>query len=586
MFCLIRPPAVEAFRVATTSITLPLGLAYIAGSVKHSGRPFCVVDAVAAAPRRHTAYLRGYLVGLRLEEIVERVPPETTLIGITVVFTHEWPAVARLVRLLKRARPDVPIVLGGEHVTSMPEFCLATSPADYLVVGEGEETVLELLEALDGKRDLAGVVGLVYREGPAIRVNARRARRTEIDEIPPPDWESFDVAAYNAHGLVGGMDVKATTIPILATRGCPYQCTYCSSPNMWTPRWIPRDPARVVDEIEGYMRRYGATNFPFQDLTAILDRDWIVSFCNEILRRGLEITWQLPTGTRSEAVDDEVALLLKRTGMVNMSYAPESGSERTRALIRKRMKTDSLLESIQASARAKLNIALFVVIGFPHDTSEHLAENIEFMRRVRQLGVTDMVVGYYMALPGTELFNSLYEAGRLHLDRTYFTHDLQGLALWPTTSYNEEMGRWKLFFWKLRLQLGFYATKTPTAEKSGMLVSLRRALSGITSDKHESRVQTAVRNAFTSTLHGLRAKLGPRWMPADEERAMMADWDDIYRNLHGQLKRGGALEPAPVDSTEIHRRSVIKSLRKLHEAPRALADPATPVARPGASSAG
>ncbi len=578
MFCLIRPPAVEAFRVATTSITLPLGLAYIAGSLREAGRPYSVLDAVAEAPRQHTSYIRGYLVGLRLEQIVERVPADATLIGITVVFTHEWPAVARLIRLLKDARPDVPIVLGGEHVTSMPEFCLSSSPTDYLVVGEGEETILELLDALDGQGDLAAIPGLVYRNDDGIQVNPRRARRAAVDEIPPPDWESFDVDTYNEQGLVGGMDVKATTIPILATRGCPYQCTYCSSPNMWTPRWIPRDPVKVVDEIEGYMRRYGATNFPFQDLTAILDRDWILAFGNEILDRGLEITWQLPTGTRSEAVDDEVALLLKRTGMVNMSYAPESGSERIRTLIRKRMKTDSLMASIASSAKARLNIALFVVIGFPHDTEEMLAENIEFMKRVRQLGVTDMVVGYYMALPGTELFNSLYEAGRIKLDRTYFAHDLQGLALWPTTSYNDHMGRWKLFYWKLKLQLGFYATKTHHADRSGMLASLWRAASGIFQDVHESRVQTAVRNAFVSTIDGLRARLGRRWMPIAEERAMLEGWDDLYRELRGQLTRTGVLDPAPVDSSEIHTQSVIKSLRKLHGASRVISDPAKPAA--------
>jgi radical SAM superfamily enzyme YgiQ (UPF0313 family) len=342
---------------------------------------------------------------------------------------------------------------------------------------------------------------------------------------------------------------------------------------MWTPRWIPRDPVKVVDEIEGYMQRWGATNFPFQDLTAILDRDWIVAFCGEIERRGLEITWQLPTGTRSEAVDEEVAGLLKRTGMVNMSYAPESGSETTRALIRKRMKTDSLLDSIRASVKARLNVALFVVIGFPHDTEEQLAENIEFIREMRRMGVTDMVVGYYMALPGTELFNTLYEGGKIRLDRTYFTHDLQGLALWPTTSYNDQLGRWKLFAWKIWLQLGFYATRTPHAEKSGLFASLWRALSGLFEDRHESRVQTAVRNAVTSTVHSLRARLGRRWMPLDEEVRMMADWDDVYRSLRRQLTESGALVSPPVDSNEIHKRSVIKALRPLHQVGRVLADP-------------
>jgi len=105
---------------------------------------------------------------------------------------------------------------------------------------------------------------------------------------------------------------------------------------MWLPRWIPRDPIKVVDEIESYVKRYGAGNFPFQDLTAIIQKDWIKTFCQELVRRNLSIQWQLPTGTRSEAIDPEVARLLKASGMTSMAYAPESGSDLTRRLIKKR----------------------------------------------------------------------------------------------------------------------------------------------------------------------------------------------------------------------------------------------------------
>src|SRR4029450_7497130 len=97
------------------------------------------------------------------------------------------------------------------------------------------------------------------------------------------------------------------------------QCTYCSAPNMWLPRWIARDPVKGVDEIEMYVRKFGAGNFPFQDLTAIIQKDWIKTFCNERIRRNPHIQWQLPTGTRSEAIDPEVARLLKASGMTSMA---------------------------------------------------------------------------------------------------------------------------------------------------------------------------------------------------------------------------------------------------------------------------
>src|SRR6266849_11168199 len=119
--CLIRPPAAEAFRFSTASITPPLGLAYICAALKTAGFGVHVVDAVAEAPGTRARYCKGYLVGLRLDEIVERIPARTDIVGITVVFTHEWPMAVQLIDLIRRRFPAAAIVLGGEHVTSMPD---------------------------------------------------------------------------------------------------------------------------------------------------------------------------------------------------------------------------------------------------------------------------------------------------------------------------------------------------------------------------------------------------------------------------------------------------------------------------------
>ncbi len=136
-----------------------------------------------------------------------------------------------------------------------------------------------------------------------------RARVDAIDEIPWPAWDLFDIEAYNTHGLKTGIDY-GKMVPIIATRGCPYSCTYCSSPRMWTTKWLARDPVLVADEVEHWAKTYGADNFPFQDLTVVIKRDWIIAFCKEILSRNLDIRWQLPSGTRCEVIDEEVADLL------------------------------------------------------------------------------------------------------------------------------------------------------------------------------------------------------------------------------------------------------------------------------------
>ena len=118
-------------------------------------------------------------------------------------------------------------------------------------MGEGEETIIELMTVGSKEENkLKNIQGLGYKFENEIVINSRRQRRTDLDEIALPDWSSFEVKKYHQNRFVGGMYSENITVPILATRGCPYQCTYCSAPNMWLPRWIPRDPIKVVDEIE------------------------------------------------------------------------------------------------------------------------------------------------------------------------------------------------------------------------------------------------------------------------------------------------------------------------------------------------
>jgi len=557
---------VETFRFSVGSIAPPLGLAYIAGALEAAGHAVSVVDAVTEAPETYLRYFRGYLLGLPLDQIADRIPADAKAVGVNSIFTHEWPAVARLVEVIKRRRPDLPVVLGGEHVTSMPELCLLTSPADYLVMGEGEETIVELVEALDRGTPMAELSGIGYRDGSEVVINARRARTLAVDDIPRPAWHLFDLDTYHEYKWLGGMYSATKSVPVLATRGCPYQCTYCSAPNMWEPRWVPREPKLVVDEIEYYVERFGARNFPFQDLTAIVQRQWIIDFCHELLARDLDITWQMPSGTRSEAIDAEVADLLRQTNMISMAYAPESGSETTRKLIKKKMKTDRLFASMQAAVESGLNVAAFFVIGFPHDTEDHIRENLEFMDKIADIGITDAAVGFYMALPGTQMFDSLYEAGKIKLDRTYFKHILAATSPWATSSYNDDLGRMALTLWKWRLMSRFYRRQRKLAGSSGLLATVRQAFQAIQGGDHadSSKMQTAFRNAVRYGKTTLRVKVQRGWMSRHQERHYFDGWDELHREIRARNLSCGATTRQPADSNLLHEHNVTKELKAAH----------------------
>ena len=565
--CLIRPPGVESFRIGTSTLVPPLGLAYIAGALEAHGCPVHVIDALAEAPKTHTRYFGGYLVGLPLSEVARRIPPEARVVGITCMFTHEWPMVVQLAKLIKQRRPELPVVVGGEHVTATPEFSLATSVVDALVLGEGEETAVELFTALASGAPLDGIEGIAFRRGDRVVVNRRRARHASPDDIPPPAWHLFDLTTYHQNRFVGGVYSSHLTVPMLATRGCPYQCTYCSSPNMWTTRWIARDPKRVADEIEGYVEKYGARNFPFYDLTAVIQKDWIVAFCREIIDRGLDITWQLASGTRSEAIDTEVADLLRRAGMINMAYAPETGSDLTRRYIKKKMRNERLFASIEAAARSELSVAAYMVIGFPHDGPREMRETVAFLREIARRGVNDVGSGYYMALPGTELFRTLYEKGAVVIDRAYFRHILAAHSTIPTASYSEQLGRAALFYWKLRFVAAFYLTRLRVLGARKVFASVRDTFSGRT---QSAKLQTGVRVAVRSGLASIEVLFGDRWMPAAEEARLFEPWDAIYREISRRRREDGIEHAPPLDSRELQSRNFSQALRLDHGTARQL----------------
>ncbi|NQV46739.1 MAG: cobalamin B12-binding domain-containing protein [Rhodospirillaceae bacterium] len=557
MICLIRPPFVESFRIAYLTVNLPLGLSYIAGALEAAGKTIHILDAVAEAPNTYTRYVKGFLIGLKLEDIAERIPSQATQVGITVIFTHEWPAAIQLIKLIKAKRPELKIILGGEHVTAMPEFCLAVSEADYIVLGEGEETIVSLVNLLENGDDPSDLKGIGYKVANRITINKRHTRECDINQIARPAWHLFDIKAYVDNNYVGGMQTGGISMPLLATRGCPYQCTFCAAPNMWTPSWFPRDPLLVVDEIEHYVKTYNAKDFTLQDLTVMLNRDWLITFCNELLARNLQITWQLPSGTRSEAIDSEVANLLYRTGAQNLNFAPESGSETTRMLIKKKMKTGRLMKSLKASIDAKLIVGIFTIIGFPHDKPEHLAENLKFVRQMGEIGVTDISVGFYLALPGSELFDSLYDDGKITIDRDYFVHILQGASFYPSKKFAEHLSNLDMFLWKIRCIFTFFKGR-------GLYRTFAGIAKGFFSKSHETRLATAISNGIQNAPKAIRVQFGEPWISRTEEDTMFSQWENVYREIRRQNMSAGIHVKTPADTTKLYKDNVINGINLSH----------------------
>ena len=449
-FVLIRPPVLmPAFNMADLVVP-PIGPAYIAAVLRKMGHQVTLIDAVGLAIEQYTRHEHDTMLhGLKLNEVVERIPSDADGIGISIEFSYEWPVGRELVKLIRQRFPKVLLIAGGEHVTAAPELCLNDSPLDILVAGEGENTICEILRIYEsgGKDALTTIPGIWYRDtnGHPQRTTAV-TRIKEIDAIPWPAWDLIPMEEYLSRGLGFGVD-RGRSIPVLASRGCPYQCTFCSNPAMWTPRWKPRDPNDLLDEIAFLQKTYNATNFDFFDLTLIVKKEWIIDFCKAIESRKMNFTWQLPSGTRSEAIDQEVTQWLYRTGCRNVSYAPESGSVETLTLIKKRVSLPRLMQSMRQAVKDGLNVKCNFIFGFPHERWKNIFESFWAIVKCAWIGIHDISIWVFVPYPGCELFTQLQERGDIkQLDDQFFYNLAAYADITKTYSYCQNLSTRELIF--------------------------------------------------------------------------------------------------------------------------------------------
>lgn len=457
---LVRPPSVFSAASASAPVTMPLSIAYLAASLLEADHEVECVDALGEGiDRMGTSYgPRVRYRGLSVEEIAARPTQSPDAIGVTTMFSQDWPHIEAVIEALRGRFPGVPVIVGGEHATACADYLLGECRhVDYVASGEGEGTIVAFADFLDGKVPVEAVDGLRYRGRDGAPVaNPARARNRAPDQLPWPAWNLFDLEPYFRVGEGHGVE-RGRSMPIVATRGCPYQCTFCSNPLMWTTRYVMRDPEKVLDEIEHYLKVYRADNIDFYDLTAVVKKSWVMDFCRGIRRRGLRFSWQLPSGTRSEALDAEVLREMAATGCTNMTYAPESGSERVLEDIKKKVNLPRLYDSIRAAKREGIFVKCNLIIGFPRETRWDMLKTVWSAVRFAWQGVDDCGLYTYSPYPGSELYDYLRARGAIpRMDRGYFESLMTFMDVSQPTNYCEKVGAREIAFYRVLGLVLFY----------------------------------------------------------------------------------------------------------------------------------
>jgi radical SAM superfamily enzyme YgiQ (UPF0313 family) len=379
----------------------PLGLAYVAGAVEaNSTHTVQVIDSVGLADRfpREGGLMR---IGLPEGEVVKMVAQaDADVIGIPLIWTVYADEICGFIKKIKIAKPETPILVGGTHATFEWRETMKNAPVDYVILGEAEETVVELLNVISEKKNISTVKGIAYRPDAAGEpVATERRAPVAIERIPLPAWHHLPAQNYFRHKPSHYL-MRRPAAPIVTSRGCPFHCIFCSATLFWERKYRAHTPERVVDEMELLVKQYGVREFSIHDDCFLANRKRVEAICDEILKRRLDIVYQIPPGVNLSCLDVDLLKKLRQSGLYIIRPQFETGSVRTSHYIRKPLDPEKGRAVISAANRLGLWTQTNVILGFPSETREDIEESIRYIESV---GFDNVNYGLPMPLRGTDL---------------------------------------------------------------------------------------------------------------------------------------------------------------------------------------
>ena len=368
-----------------------IGLAYIAGALKKEGYDVLILDLTAHSIIKKKDYREI------LKKELSRYKPD--IIGITSTSpTHQ--SALEIAKIIKKIK-DIPIIKGGPHETNCAETTIKNNPEiNYSVVGEGERTIVELVDAILNNKSIKNIKGIVYRENGTLRNNGRRELIQNLDDLPMPARELFYINKqfnkYYSADLFNGK--KSTTIT--TSRGCPYNCSFCSARAIWGG-FRQRSVDNVIKELEK-LYSYGFRGFMIEDDMSLANKTWFLDFAKEIKQKRLKIEYSLQT--RADAIDEEIAKSLEESGCKFMYFGVESGVQDILDKCNKKITIKHIKEAFDIAKKYKIRCMASIQFGLPGEDLKNLSTVKETIRVLNEeLKPDEVAISYTALYPGSPL---------------------------------------------------------------------------------------------------------------------------------------------------------------------------------------
>lgn len=377
-----------------SQVGFPLGLMYIAAVLERAGHHVQTIDMDVE--------------NLCVDDYIRELKTREYDYFCTGGMITAWNFIVFSCNYVKKIKQDVKIVVGGGIISSTPKSLLSVTGADIGCIGEGENTILDIIDAFENRKALSTVPGIVYKEGDKIVETAKRADIQDLDSLPFPAWELFNVdktySRYPSHHSIFKAKRSAS---IYTTRGCPFMCTFCYTEKAVRQRSIEN----VIAEIKELKERYGVGHLMISDDLFVVRKKRTIEFCEAMIKNKMNMTWSA-TG-RCNIIDPEFLKIMKAAGCEFMGLGIESGSEKVLKAIKKNQTPKQIADAVRMVCNAGIIPGGTFILGLPPETKETIRETVNTYKAINTY--RNHVNRFFFATPypGTPLYEEMKAKNRI-----------------------------------------------------------------------------------------------------------------------------------------------------------------------------
>lgn len=402
--------------------SFPIGLAYIAAVLQKDSYEVIVLDAVAEKYHQKS-FLKDNAklvqIGMTFAEIHDFVAKcQPDVVGISSMFSLQASNAYRIAAEVKSVNSNIPVLFGGAHATAAPEEVLKQRNVDFVVLGEGEDVILPLLNAIGTREDLNKLESIAFKDNRGTVVIKPKIRYVDVDNLPFPARHLFPMEKYFDIEKGHRIDKKASRLrsaAILISRGCPFHCNFCSAYQIFGKKYRPRQVENILEEIDFLVKTYRINGLYFSDDQFLANRDRTLELLNSIIARRYNLMLDAPNGISPWLLDEEIVQKMKEAGFWRVWLAIESGNQWILDnIIHKPVKVDKLPEIVRLLKKYELITKALLVVG---NVGENGIESFTQMKDtfdlMRNLKINNAVVSFFTPHLGTEAFKISQAKGYL-----------------------------------------------------------------------------------------------------------------------------------------------------------------------------